>query len=233
MSLFAAVFGEAPHASVGGLFSASNKFAAHKAAQSEHQGDVTKQTAQQQQEAAGGGKKRRRQDGAAALAEEQQQRGKKPKGKAKKQAEQQQQQKDSEAAAPASQQQTKAQAAARSKPAAPTPAAKKAAAPPAAADPRLPRTVFVGNLPADVKRKALARLFAPCGAVESVRLRSLPLKLEPGSKVPRRGAIASGSVDAEHSGHAYVVFEQEGAVEAALKLNMAEVGGRRGGSRRG
>ena len=97
-------------------------------------------------------------------------------------------------------------------------------------DARLPRTVFVGNLPATVQRKALARLFADCGAVESVRLRSLPLKAPeagPGgkvSKMPRRGAIASGAIDADHSAHAYVVFAEEAAVEAALALNMKEVG---------
>jgi nucleolar protein 12 len=96
-------------------------------------------------------------------------------------------------------------------------------------DARLPRTVFVGNLPATVQRKALARLFADCGAVESVRLRSLPLKApETGSggkvsKMPRRGAIASGAIDADHSAHAYVVFAEEAAVEAALALNMKEV----------
>lgn len=107
-------------------------------------------------------------------------------------------------------------------------------------DARLPRTVFVGNLPATVQRKALARLFADCGAVESVRLRSLPLKVPeagPGSKVskiPRRGAIASGAIDADHSAHAYVVFAEEAAVEAALTLNMKEVGAVlvQGGSRK-
>lgn len=104
-----------------------------------------------------------------------------------------------------------------------------AAADEAAADERLPRTVFVGNLPAAVKRKALVRLFATCGAVESARLRSLPLKLgDPESKaakMPRRGAIAAGNIDVEHSAHAYVVFREEAAVEAALKLNMTEFEG--------
>ena len=73
----------------------------------------------------------------------------------------------------------------------------------AVADERLPRTLFVGNLPATIKRKAVAALFSECGAVESVRLRSLPLTSEAAeSKMPRRGAIASGGVDAGHSGHA-------------------------------
>ncbi|EFN51527.1 hypothetical protein CHLNCDRAFT_140240 [Chlorella variabilis] len=72
----------------------------------------------------------------------------------------------------------------------------------AEADDRLPRTVFVGNLPAHVKRKSLAQLFAGCGRVESVRLRSLPLQRDPTSKIPRRGAIASGAIDADQSAHA-------------------------------
>lgn len=44
------------------------------------------------------------------------------------------------------------------------------------------------------------------------------------AKMPKRNAVAAGAVDAEHSGHAYVVFEQEAALEAALALNMTEVG---------
>jgi RNA recognition motif-containing protein len=228
MSLFAAVFGEAQHASAGGsgLFSASNKFATQTKKAPEQQSTSEQQQQQQQHDAGPSGKKRRRPEAAAAPSAEQQHRDKKPK---KKQQKAEQEQPQSEAAAPARKQQTKAAAGAAAKPAAQAvakPAARAAsqkAGPPADDDPRLPRTVFVGNLPADVKRKAVARFFAPCGAVESVRLRSLPLKREPGSKLPRRGAIASGAVDAEHSGHAYVVFEGEEAVEAALKLNMSEV----------
>ncbi|KAL4854740.1 RNA-binding protein 34 [Chlorella vulgaris] len=112
----------------------------------------------------------------------------------------------------------------------PASAAAPAAKPdPDAPDERLPRTLFVGNLPATVSRKALTQLFSPCGPVESVRLRSLPLKKgadpEKPSKVPRRGAIASGAIDPDHSAHAYVVFAQEEAVEAALALNMTQFKG--------
>lgn len=41
---------------------------------------------------------------------------------------------------------------------------------------KLPRTVFVGNLPASVKKKELKKEFAQYGPVESVRLRSLALQ---------------------------------------------------------
>ena len=43
------------------------------------------------------------------------------------------------------------------------------------------RTVFVGNLPPDTTRKALAALFQPCGNVASARLRSLAVT---GVKLP-------------------------------------------------
>ena len=35
------------------------------------------------------------------------------------------------------------------------------------------RTIFVGNLPPDVSRRALAGIFKPCGTVASARLRSV------------------------------------------------------------
>ena len=41
---------------------------------------------------------------------------------------------------------------------------------------KLPRTVFVGNLPASVRKKELKKEFAQYGPVESVRLRSLALQ---------------------------------------------------------
>ncbi len=65
----------------------------------------------------------------------------------------------------------------------------------APSDERLPRTVFVGNLPATVKTKKIARLFAAagCGAVESVRLRSLPLKQVGWLGWAGRGAVGWGT----------------------------------------
>ena len=59
------------------------------------------------------------------------------------------------------------------------------------------------------------------GAVESVRLRSLPLK--EGLKMPRKAAIASGNVDAEGPpAHAYVIFGSRASAVYALQLNMTE-----------
>lgn len=54
------------------------------------------------------------------------------------------------------------------------------------------RTVFVGNLPPDISRRALAAIFKPCGSVVSARLRSMAVagvKLPPdqaGNQVRRK-----------------------------------------------
>lgn len=57
------------------------------------------------------------------------------------------------------------------------------------------------------------------GAIESIRFRSVPLKED--SKVPRRVAAASGTVD-ENKGsfHAYIVFKDRESVPRALQENM-------------
>ena len=40
---------------------------------------------------------------------------------------------------------------------------------------KLKRTVFIGNLPLNVKKKALVKQFSQYGPIESARLRSIPL----------------------------------------------------------
>ena len=90
-------------------------------------------------------------------------------------------------------------------------------------DESLDRTVFVGNLPAGVTKRALTRLFRACGAVETVRLRSIAV--DPETKMKRKSALLAGAVDASRgSGHAYVVFAEAAHVTKALELNMTEVG---------
>lgn len=59
------------------------------------------------------------------------------------------------------------------------------------------------------------------GMVESVRLRSVPIKVD--AKLPRKAAVASGAVDtARGSAHAYVVFSKESEAVAATAHNMQE-----------
>jgi RNA recognition motif. (a.k.a. RRM, RBD, or RNP domain) len=89
---------------------------------------------------------------------------------------------------------------------------------------KLDRTVFVGNLPVDVRRKALLRHFASFGAIESVRLRSVPLDLEARKRMPRRAAVIKGVVAADRGGaKAYIVFADAAAATSALCANMTEV----------
>ena len=58
--------------------------------------------------------------------------------------------------------------------------------------------------------------------MESVRLRSVPVKLD--AKMPRRAAILTGNVASERgTAHAYVVFADAASAKAALAHNMAEV----------
>lgn len=88
---------------------------------------------------------------------------------------------------------------------------------------KLLRTVFVGNLPLKVKKKALLKEFSQFGEIESVRIRSVPLL---DTKTPRKGAIIKKQInDKVDSVHAYVVFNTEQSAQASLAHNMAVVGG--------
>ncbi|KAK3029891.1 hypothetical protein RJ639_038514 [Escallonia herrerae] len=97
---------------------------------------------------------------------------------------------------------------------------------------KLLRTVFIGNLPLKVKKKALLKEFTQFGEVESVRIRSVPI-LNVGalysvleSKTPRKGAIMKKQInEAVDSVHAYIVFKTEESAQASLSHNMAVVGG--------
>ncbi|XP_042485908.1 RNA-binding protein 34 [Macadamia integrifolia] len=88
---------------------------------------------------------------------------------------------------------------------------------------KLLRTVFAGNLPLKVKKKALLKEFSRFGEIESLRIRSVPLL---DSKIPRKGAILKGKInEAVNSVHAYIVFKDEQAARSSLAHNMAVVGG--------
>ncbi|WCJ29139.1 RNA-binding (RRM/RBD/RNP motifs) family protein [Euphorbia peplus] len=88
---------------------------------------------------------------------------------------------------------------------------------------KLLRTVFVGNLPLKVKKKALIKEFSQFGEVESVRIRSVPIA---DTKIPRKGAIMLKKFnDGADSVHAYIVFNTEESAVASLSYNMAMVAG--------
>ncbi|KAJ9707204.1 hypothetical protein PVL29_002277 [Vitis rotundifolia] len=88
---------------------------------------------------------------------------------------------------------------------------------------KLLRTVFVGNLPLKIKKKALLKEFSVFGEVESVRIRSVPIL---DSKKPRKGAIISKKInDSLDSVHAYIVFKTEESAQTSLSHNMSVIGG--------
>ncbi|PNX94369.1 nucleolar protein 12-like [Trifolium pratense] len=88
---------------------------------------------------------------------------------------------------------------------------------------KLLRTIFVGNLPLKVKKKTLLKEFKQFGEVESVRIRSVPLK---DTKKPRKGAILSKQIDeSAESVNGYVVFKTEESAQASLAHNMTVVEG--------
>jgi nucleolar protein 12 len=93
------------------------------------------------------------------------------------------------------------------------------------------RTIFVGNVPLQgASRKSLAALFKDCGAIESARIRSVPVK---GIKLPPQRAgdqnlmkkvcVNTNQLDYENSMKetvmGYVVFKNEESVSKALELN--------------
>jgi nucleolar protein 12 len=83
----------------------------------------------------------------------------------------------------------------------------------------LDRTIFVGNLAESTTKKHLKSHFEKYGKIESLRFRSMILKKD--SKIPKRVAAASGTVDSERgSFHAYIVFEDGSSVPKALQENM-------------
>lgn len=85
---------------------------------------------------------------------------------------------------------------------------------------QLERTIYVGNVPATTKPGKLKAFFAGCGAVESVRLRNMPIDLE--SKMPKVHQIRAGKIASDRSSaSAYVCFATKDAVPAALTMNMA------------
>ena len=91
------------------------------------------------------------------------------------------------------------------------------------------RTIFVGNLPPSISRKALASIFKECGKVSSSRLRSIAVagvKLPPnqvGNQNLMRKVCANTGKFLEEAkkkpAQGYVVFDSLDSVEAALKLN--------------
>nr|CCC93152.1 putative RNA binding protein [Trypanosoma congolense IL3000] len=100
------------------------------------------------------------------------------------------------------------------------------------------RTVFVGNLVNDVKRRTVEKIFKSCGTIESLRIRGQAVVDEGGvdengtnarqRKVGRAIHVLRGDVKkGEHySAVAYVLFKDKSSIQEALKKNGIVVEGR-------
>ena len=88
------------------------------------------------------------------------------------------------------------------------------------------RTIFVGNVPVDIKSKEIIKFFKKHGPVESVRIRSVAVV---GTKVSeannyklfRKASVIQGKVnrDVKDTCNAYVVFKNKDSVAKALESN--------------
>ncbi|SCU71827.1 Double RNA binding domain protein 9 [Trypanosoma equiperdum] len=100
------------------------------------------------------------------------------------------------------------------------------------------RTVFVGNLVNDVKRRVLEKVFKTCGPIESVRIRAQALEGEKdlnggeATVQPKgvgrairvlRGDVKKGE---QYSAVAYVLFKDKSSIKEALDKNGVVVEGR-------
>ncbi|XP_046577604.1 RNA-binding protein 34-like [Haliotis rubra] len=85
------------------------------------------------------------------------------------------------------------------------------------------RTVFIGNLPLDVKKSAMKALFADFGTIQSVRYRCPPVS-DP--KVSKKVTFIKKSFHPNRSNIVcFVCFEDEVAAKKSLKLNGHELNG--------
>ena len=82
---------------------------------------------------------------------------------------------------------------------------------------RKKRTIFVGNIPIDLPAKKVWHVFKNCGKVEKIWFRSIP----PSSMITDRRNIVKGKLigNQKNNKNAYILFEDESSIDAALKLN--------------
>lgn len=84
-------------------------------------------------------------------------------------------------------------------------------------DERLPRTLFVGNVPVSTTRTQLLTVFKEYGAIESYRFRSFAAA-EPG--MPRKATMITKKFHEKNSSmNAYIVYKEQDSVKAALVQN--------------
>jgi len=85
------------------------------------------------------------------------------------------------------------------------------------------RTVFVGNVPVNVKMSAIKNIFKQFGEVETTRLRSVAVK---NLEVPKRVSIMKGDFHPQRdTANVYVRFKTIEQAQKALVLNATQFEG--------
>lgn len=87
------------------------------------------------------------------------------------------------------------------------------------------RTVFVGNVPLDTKRKTLKKFFEDCGQVETVWLRSVPIENKYKGSI-KGHVITKKFKEGATNCNAYVQFTDKVSVQKALEKSNMELKGR-------
>lgn len=90
------------------------------------------------------------------------------------------------------------------------------------------RTVFVGNVPNTIDKKALQKAFSDCGEIESIRIRNQVLEPEDDKKRGRAVRILRGDIkkDEKLSAAAFVLFKNVDGVAKALEKTGLVIQGR-------
>ena len=82
-------------------------------------------------------------------------------------------------------------------------------------DKRLPRTLFVGNVPQTADRKEIRKIFAKFGSIESIRIRNV---IPDNPKIPKKAALlAKRLASFSNSFSAYVVFKEVPDMDKVLQ----------------
>ena len=91
-------------------------------------------------------------------------------------------------------------------------------------DPRLERTIFIGNIPNSCTRKDVKKLLKDYGVIESIRLRSI--RVTDGERTVKVARKTQKQIVENSTFNAYVVFSSSKEAESCLDLNGMLLHGR-------
>ncbi|KAJ5067959.1 RNA-binding protein [Anaeramoeba ignava] len=90
------------------------------------------------------------------------------------------------------------------------------------------RTIFIGNLPVEIKKKKLEKIFKEFGKIESIRFRSTAFEILPDKKIkPKKVSAIKKEIDKEVSPtqNCYLLYENKESAKKAVKMNGIEIEG--------